>query len=57
MLCKLNAMGLLSIHENFHHTIFNPRALQTYNFKININIFQTADFKSIRQSFMFYFRT
>ena len=35
---------------------FNSRALQTYDFKININIFQTAGFKSIRQNFMFYFR-
>ena len=36
---------------------FNPRALQTYNFEINISIFQTTGFKSIRQGFMFYFRT
>ena len=30
MLCKLNAMELLSIHKNFHHAIFNPTALQTF---------------------------
>ena len=30
MFCKLNAMELLSIYENFHHEIFNPGAMQTY---------------------------
>ena len=33
---------------------FNSGALQTYNFQININIFQTVGFKSIRQSFVLY---
>ena len=33
---------------------FNSGALQTYDFQININIFQTVGFKSIRQSFVIY---